>query len=109
MNVELLRHAFPVPGRTASLAASTEQTGWDGLLVADSQHLVGDPYVELALAATTTTRLRLGTAVTNFVTRDPAVTASSILGLSTLVGPTMSGLVGSTRGRGWFSGSPPGA
>lgn len=79
MKVELLRHAFPVPGRTASLAASTERAGWDGLVVADSQHLVGDPYVELALAATTTTTLRLGTAVTNFVTRDPSVTASSIL------------------------------
>ena len=79
MPVELLHHAFPVPGRTADLARRVEAAGWDGLLVADSQHLVGDPYVELALAARVTTRLRLGTGVTNPVTRDPAVTASSIL------------------------------
>lgn len=79
MDVQLLRHAFPVPGQTAALAVRAEQAGWDGLVVADSQHLVGDPYVELALAATATTNLQLGTAVTNLVTRDPAVTASSIL------------------------------
>ena len=79
MDVQLLRHAFPVPGQTAALARRTEQAGWDGLVVADSQHLVGDPYVELALAATTTEHLHLGTAVTNLVSRDPAVTASSIL------------------------------
>lgn len=79
VDIQLLRHAFPVPGQTAALAARTEAAGWDGLMVADSQHLVGDPYVELALAAMATQRLQLGTAVTNLTTRDPAVTASSIL------------------------------
>jgi 5,10-methylenetetrahydromethanopterin reductase len=77
--VELWRFAFPIAGRTARLAAAAEAAGWDGFAVADSQHLVADPYVELALAAQATTRLRLSTAATNLVTRDPAVTASSIL------------------------------
>jgi 5,10-methylenetetrahydromethanopterin reductase len=77
--VELWRFAFPIAGRTAATAAAAEAASWDGLAVADSQHLVADPYVELALAAQATTRLRLSTAATNLVTRDPAVTASSIL------------------------------
>jgi alkanesulfonate monooxygenase SsuD/methylene tetrahydromethanopterin reductase-like flavin-dependent oxidoreductase (luciferase family) len=47
-------------------------------MLADSENLVGDPYVELALAARDTTRLRLAVAVTNPVTRHPAVTASAI-------------------------------
>src|SRR5207237_1435766 len=43
-----------------------------------SQNLAGDPYVALALAAKATDRLRLGTGVTNPVTRHPAVTAACI-------------------------------
>jgi 5,10-methylenetetrahydromethanopterin reductase len=55
-----------------------EEAGWDGLLVVDSQNLSGDPYVALALAATVTKKLGLGTGVTNSVTREAAVTATSI-------------------------------
>lgn len=44
----------------------------------DSQNLSGDPYVAMALAAQVTTRIRLGTGVTNPFTRHPAATASSI-------------------------------
>ncbi len=53
----------------ARTAAEIEAAGWDGMLVVDSQNLSGDPYVALALAATATTRLGLGTGVTNSVTR----------------------------------------
>jgi 5,10-methylenetetrahydromethanopterin reductase len=60
------------------LAVQAEGWGFDGLLLADSENLVGDPYVELALAARDTQRLQLGPAVTNPVTRHPAVTASAI-------------------------------
>jgi 5,10-methylenetetrahydromethanopterin reductase len=59
-------------------AHDVEAAGWDGMLVVDSQNLSGDPYVCLALAAVTTTRLGLGTGVTNSVTRLSAATASSI-------------------------------
>ncbi len=62
----------------ARTAARVETAGWDGLAVVDSQNLSGDPYVALTIAATQTQRLGLGTAVTNPVTRHPAVTASAI-------------------------------
>lgn len=62
----------------ARAAREIEAAGWDGMLVVDSQNLSGDPYVALALAATATTKLGLGTGVTNSVTRHAAVTATSI-------------------------------
>ncbi|HST75680.1 MAG TPA: LLM class flavin-dependent oxidoreductase, partial [Acetobacteraceae bacterium] len=74
------------PRRAARVAADLEAAGWDGLLVVDSQNLSGDPYVALALAATATTRLGLGTGVTNSVTRHAAVTAGSIASIQLLSG-----------------------
>ena len=59
-------------------AQEIEAAGWDGMLVVDSQNLSGDPYVALALAATTTKKLGLGTSVTNSVTRHAAATATAI-------------------------------
>jgi 5,10-methylenetetrahydromethanopterin reductase len=55
-----------------------EAAGWDGMLVVDSQNLSGDPYVSLALAGAATTRIGLGTGVTNSVTRHAAATATAI-------------------------------
>lgn len=81
MHVQLFHHAFPTTGVTAPLAARLESAGWDGLMLADSQHLVADPFMELLLAAGATRTLLLGTAATNPVTRDPAVTATSMLTL----------------------------
>ncbi len=66
------------PGVAARHAAAVEQVGYDGLALVDSQNLAGDCYVGLALAAKATTRLRLGTGVTNPVTRHPAATAAAI-------------------------------
>ncbi|MCW5746214.1 MAG: LLM class flavin-dependent oxidoreductase [Alphaproteobacteria bacterium] len=66
------------PRGTMRVARQAEEAGWDGLLVVDSQNLSGDPYVALALAATVTSRLGLGTGVTNSITRHAAVTANSI-------------------------------
>jgi 5,10-methylenetetrahydromethanopterin reductase len=64
--------------RAARTAREFETAGWDGMYVVDSQNLSGDPYVALALAATATTRLGLGTGVTNSVTRHAAATATAI-------------------------------
>lgn len=75
---EMWLHGFPVPQHAVAQAVAAEAQGFDGLLLADSENLVGDPYVELALAARATSTLRLGVAVTNPVTRHPAVTASAI-------------------------------
>jgi 5,10-methylenetetrahydromethanopterin reductase len=76
--IEIYLHGLPIPGRTVELAVEAEQWGFDGLLLADSENLVGDPYVELTLASRATERLRLGPAVTNPLTRHPAVTAAAI-------------------------------
>jgi 5,10-methylenetetrahydromethanopterin reductase len=75
--VDVFLHAFPVAGESARLAAEVETEGWDGLLFADSQNLQAEVFVELALAVRATERLRLGTGVTNPVTRHAAVTASA--------------------------------
>lgn len=65
------------PGYTARLAAEIEAMGFDLLLCPDTQNLSPDPFGQLALATQTTTRLRLGTGVTNPLTRDVAVTATT--------------------------------
>jgi len=59
-------------------AARAEAEGWDGMVVVDSQNLSGDPFVGLALAARETSRLQLGTGVTNPATRHPAAAAAAI-------------------------------
>ena len=76
--LELWTTGAGVPGYAARAAARAESEGWDGIGMVDSQNLVGDPYVELALAAHKTTTIRLGTAVTNPLTRHPAATATAI-------------------------------
>lgn len=66
-----------MPGRVADLAQRAEAWGFTGLLIADSQNLTADIWVELALAGAATSTLRLGPGVTNPVTRHLAVTASA--------------------------------
>ncbi len=68
----------PSAGYTAKLAARAEAMGFDVLLTPDTQNLCGDPYGQLSLAAANTTRLKVGTGVTNPVTRVAAVTASAM-------------------------------
>src|SRR5262245_23452729 len=67
---------WPIARRTAPVAQLAEATGWDGLLVTDTQCLAAEAFVQLSLCAAATQRIRLGTGVTNPVTRDPAVLAS---------------------------------
>ena len=50
----------------------------------DSQNLAGDCYIALAAAALVTSKLCLGTGVTNPVTRHPAVTAAAFASLQEL-------------------------
>ncbi len=67
-----------MPRSTVKQAKRAEDEGWDGIGLVDSQNLAGDPYIELALAAQVTDRIRLGTAVTNPLTRHPAAMATAI-------------------------------
>jgi len=66
------------PGYTAPLAKDLEAMGFDYLLCPDTQNLSPDPYGQLSLAAAETTRLKMGTGVTNPITRDAAVTATAV-------------------------------
>ena len=70
-------HLFPVPRRCADQAAWAERAGFDGVLLADSETIVGDPFVELGVISRGTTRLGLGTGVINPVTRHAAVVAAA--------------------------------
>ena len=65
-------------GEVADLAAEAERLGFPGVWVADSQSLFRDVYAALALVADRTSTIRLGTGVTNPVTRHPAVIAGAI-------------------------------
>ncbi|HEX6347775.1 MAG TPA: LLM class flavin-dependent oxidoreductase [Candidatus Dormibacteraeota bacterium] len=66
------------------LAASLEADGVDRLWLIDSQLAMKDVYAGLYLAALDTSRMELGTGVTNPVTRHPTVTANAIRALAEL-------------------------
>lgn len=76
--VELWRAGGNLPGRAAVLARRAEDDGFDGMSFGDTQCVSNDPFVSLGVAATATTRLKLGVGVTNPVTRLPAIAASAI-------------------------------
>jgi 5,10-methylenetetrahydromethanopterin reductase len=71
----------PSAGYTARLAKEIESMGFDYLLCPDTQNLAPDPYGQLSLAAASTSTLKLGTGVTNPITRDVAVTATAFMSL----------------------------
>lgn len=75
--MEVWAHQFSLAGKTEAAARQIEEWGFDGMLLADSQDLNADIWVELALASEATKALRLGPGVTNLVTRHPTVTASA--------------------------------
>ncbi len=77
--IELGTLAVGSPGQGVRAATAAEDDGYDIALFTDSQNLRGDPYGQLTLAAISTSRIRIGTGVTNPVTRHPAVTAAAIL------------------------------
>lgn len=77
------------PSYTARLAHEIERLGFDILLCPDTQNLSPDPFTQLALATRSTTRLKLGTGVTNPVTRDVAVSATAFATLQAESGGRM--------------------
>ena len=78
MSVEVWTSGVGLPRSTVRQARQAEDEGWDGIGLVDSQNLAGDPYVELAMAASATSTIQLATGVTNPVTRHPAVAATAI-------------------------------
>jgi 5,10-methylenetetrahydromethanopterin reductase len=78
--------ANPVPlTKTAEFARRFEASGWDGFAVAEAAGIIPDPYAVLALAATATTTLRLGTAVA-VPLRHPMLAATAMASVQALSG-----------------------
>lgn len=75
--MEIWTNCMPAPRGIVHEARALEESGWDGINVVDSQNLAADSFVALAVAATSTERLKLGTGVSNPVTRTAAVLASA--------------------------------
>jgi len=65
-------------------AVQAEALGYEAIFVADSQMTCLDPFQTLAVCAVQTKRVRLGTAVTNMVYRDPTVLAGSTATLNAI-------------------------
>jgi alkanesulfonate monooxygenase SsuD/methylene tetrahydromethanopterin reductase-like flavin-dependent oxidoreductase (luciferase family) len=87
---------FASPKVFAEVARRAEAAGWDAVLVWD--HLVeekalrrqiADPWVLLAAAALSTTRIRLGTSITPVARRRPAKLAREVTTLDQLTGGRM--------------------
>jgi probable F420-dependent oxidoreductase len=75
--------------RTIALTRQAEAAGFDYGWLFDMHVLWREPYVLLTLMAEATTRLRLGTCVTNPATREPSVTASALAVLDEVSGGRM--------------------
>jgi probable F420-dependent oxidoreductase len=75
--------------RTVELTKRAEANGFTHGWLFDSHVLWREPYVLLTLMAQATTRMRLGTCVTNPATREPSVTASALAVLDELSGGRM--------------------
>jgi 5,10-methylenetetrahydromethanopterin reductase len=65
------------PADFAAMVAEIESLGFSHLWLTDSSLHARNSYIYLTLAAASSSRLRLGTAVTNPVTRHPAITAAA--------------------------------
>src|SRR5215218_4958012 len=87
------------PERVVALARQAEAAGFDYGWIFDSHVLWLEPYPLLTMMALNTTRMRLGTCVTNPATRDPSVTASALATLNLISGGRMD--LGIARGACW--------
>ncbi len=77
------------PERVVALTRQAEAAGFVYGWLFDSHVLGLEPYPRLTLMALNTPRRRLGTCVTNPVTRDPTVTASALATLNLISGGRM--------------------
>jgi 5,10-methylenetetrahydromethanopterin reductase len=75
---------FTRPDQIAAKARQLEADGWDGITLADTQCLHGDPFVQMTAAAIATTRLQVTTAASNPLTRHPSVIASAVASVAAI-------------------------
>ena len=69
---------FARPDEIAAKARQLEADGWDGITLADTQCLHGDPFVQMTAAVIATTTLKVTTAASNPLTRHPSVIAAAV-------------------------------
>jgi 5,10-methylenetetrahydromethanopterin reductase len=74
------------PAAFEAMVDEIERLGFDNLWITDSSLHARNPYAYLTLAARRSSRLSLGTAVTNPVTRHPAITAVAIATVDEIAG-----------------------
>jgi 5,10-methylenetetrahydromethanopterin reductase len=85
--IELWSLVQPLPVTSvARVSQRLEAGGWDGVLFPDSQNVTADCVAAMTVAALSTATLRVGTGVTNPVTRHPASMASALATVSSLSG-----------------------
>ncbi len=72
------------PRVVVSLARAAEEAGWKGFFVWGTPS--SDPWVVLSAAAVSTTRLKLGTAITPLARRRPHIVANALVSLDLLSG-----------------------
>ena len=77
--MELWSSRTPETGTIERQVERAEEQGWTGVTFTDSQNLVGDPFVAVALASRVTERLRFATGVSNLATRHPAALAGTAI------------------------------
>ena len=97
-----MRYGFVVPWADADaigdLAATAEEAGWDGLFVWEPVWGV-DAWISLAVAATRTSRIRLGTMLTPPSRRRPWELASQVATVDRLSEGRVTLSVGTRRDR----------
>jgi probable F420-dependent oxidoreductase len=71
MKIDVALRDYELPG-VAKFAAKMEATGYDCLWTSETQH---EPFLPLAVAATTTSSMKLGTAIAVAFPRSPMITA----------------------------------
>lgn len=78
-----------LPDTLARSARAAEEAGFGTIWMVDTPLIAGelfDPYVDLAVCALSTTRVRMGPAVSTFALRHPVATGAAILGLDRISG-----------------------
>ena len=76
--IELWTEGYPNVRLIGEDARRAEEAGWDGISIPDVQSVSGDTYVAMTVAAMATERIKIGSGVTNPLTRHPVVTAGAI-------------------------------
>ena len=81
---------FVSPAEIGARARRTEDDGWDGLKIYDTQCMLAEAFVMATAAALATEHLQLSFSTSNPVTRHPSVAAAAITTLTEIAGPRIS-------------------